>query len=65
MSGFIVELLGRIPEENENPSVKYENLLFTVLVTEDKRIEKLKAEVISEDENNNTIQKESMENEED
>lgn len=64
MSGFIVELLGRIPEENENPSVQYENLLFTVLVTEDKRIEKIKAEVINEDENNNNTQKESMENEE-
>ena len=63
MSGFIVELLGRIPEENENPSVRYEDLLFTVLVTEDKRIEKIKATVINEDDNNIT-QKESMENEE-
>ncbi|MDE7289861.1 MAG: hemolysin family protein, partial [Oscillospiraceae bacterium] len=36
MSGFIVELLGRIPEENENPSVEYGNWAFTVLVTEDK-----------------------------
>lgn len=63
MSGFIVELLGRIPEENENPSVRYGDLLFTVLVTEDKRIEKIKATVINEDDNNNK-QKESMENEE-
>ena len=61
MSGFIVELLGRIPEENENPSVQYENLLFTVLVTEDKCITKIKATIISE---NNEIQKESLENEE-
>ena len=61
MSGFIVELLGRIPEENENPSVKYENLLFTVLVTEDKCITKIKATILSEE---NKIQKESLENEE-
>lgn len=62
MSGFIVELLGRIPEENENPSVTYENLLFTVLVTEDQRITKIKATVLNENENN--IQKESLENDE-
>ena len=61
MSGFIVELLGRIPEENENPSVKYENLLFTVLVTEDKCITKIKATINNEE---NNIQKESLENEE-
>ena len=61
MSGFIVELLGRIPEENENPSVKYENLLFTVLVTEDKCITKIKATILGEE---NKIQKESLENEE-
>ena len=61
MSGFIVELLGRIPEENENPSVKYENLLFTVLVTEDKCITKIKATILGEE---NNTQKESLENEE-
>ena len=61
MSGFIVELLGRIPEENENPSVKYSNLLFTVLVTEDKCITKIKATIINEE---NNIQKESLEHEE-
>ncbi len=64
MSGFIVELLGRIPEENENPSVQYEDLLFTVLVTEDKCITKLKATILKKNENENNIQKESSENEE-
>lgn len=48
MSGFIVELLGRIPEENESPQAQYENLLFTVLVTEDKRITKIKAKILSD-----------------
>ncbi len=62
MSGFIVELLGRIPEENENPSVTYGNIIFTVLVTEDKCITKIKAEILNNQENN--IQKESLENDE-
>lgn len=51
MSGFIIDLLGRIPEENETPSVQYENVLFTVLVTEDMHIAKIKAEIISKNEN--------------
>lgn len=58
MSGFIVELLGRIPEENENPSAEYENLVFTVLVTEDKCITKIKATV------KNINEKEKIKNEE-
>ena len=60
MSGFVVELLGRIPEENESPSAEYENMIFTVLVTEDKFITKIKAQVIGE----NTIKKENKVNEE-
>lgn len=64
MSGFIVELLGRIPEENENPCVQYENLLFTVLVTEDKCITKIKATILGKNGNENNIQKENLENEE-
>ena len=34
MSGFVVELLGRIPEAEETPSVQYESVLFTVLLIE-------------------------------
>lgn len=61
MSGFVVELLGRIPEENENPSAQYENILFTALVTEDKRITKIKAKILYNDQNK---EKESIGNEE-
>ncbi|MCH5350292.1 MAG: HlyC/CorC family transporter [Oscillospiraceae bacterium] len=61
MSGFVVELLGRIPEENENPSAEYENMVFTVLVTEDKFITKIKAQIINEE---NTVKKENKVNEE-
>ncbi len=49
ISGFIVSLLGRIPEESENPSVTYGNVVFTVLITEDMRITKLKATVMKND----------------
>lgn len=45
MSGFVISLLGHIPEENEHASVKYGNVLFTVLVAEDMWISKLKAEI--------------------
>ncbi len=55
MSGFIINLLGRIPEENETPSVEYENVLFTALIIEDMCITKLKATVI--DKGNNEFDK--------
>ena len=43
MSAFIVDLLGRIPEEDETPTVKYEDVEFTVLLVEDNWISKIKA----------------------
>lgn len=48
VSGFIIDLLGRIPEEGETPSIKYGNVLFTVLITEDMCITKLKATILKE-----------------
>lgn len=63
MSGFVVDLLGRIPEENENPSVQYKNVLFTVLIVEDMCITKLKA-TISEDKNNDAKEKSDDEHKE-
>lgn len=46
MSAFIVDLLGRIPEEDETPSVVYGDIEFTVLLTEDNWISKIKANKI-------------------
>ena len=46
MSGFVVELLGRIPEAEETPSVQYESVLFTVLVIEDNWVSKIKAQIL-------------------
>ncbi len=43
MSGFITDLLEHIPEDGETPSVSYKNITFTVLLTEDRRIVRIKA----------------------
>lgn len=48
MSAFIVDLLGRIPEQDEAPSVIYDNIEFTVLLTEDNWISKIKAKKLPE-----------------
>lgn len=42
IGGFVVDLLGSIPKENEQHVVKYENLTFTIEKVDEKRIEKLK-----------------------
>ena len=46
MSGFVVELLGRIPEAEETPSVQYESVRFTVLLIEDNWVSKIKAQIL-------------------
>ncbi len=38
VAGFLIELLDRIPEEDEQPSVRYENLVFHILSVADNRI---------------------------
>lgn len=38
VAGFLIELLDRIPEEDELPSVRYENLVFHILAVSDNRI---------------------------
>lgn len=48
MSGFIIDLLGRIPDDEENPKVVYKNIEFTVLLVEEKKVSKLKAVVEAE-----------------
>lgn len=40
--GFVVNLLGTIPKENENHTVEYENLTFKIQKVSEKRIEELK-----------------------
>ncbi len=57
MSAFIVDLLGRIPEDDEMPSIKFENVEFTVLLAKDNWISKIKAVIL----NPQDINKESEE----
>ncbi len=48
IGGFIVDILGHIPAENEFPEAVHEGVCFKVLSTEEKRIVKLKAVFISQ-----------------
>lgn len=50
IGGFVIDLLGRIPREDETPSVTYGNIEFTVLLTEDKRVSRIKAVITPEEE---------------
>ncbi|MBQ4362395.1 MAG: HlyC/CorC family transporter [Oscillospiraceae bacterium] len=46
ISAFVTKLIGHLPEDGETPEVRYDNIRFTVLVAEDMRIEKIKAEIL-------------------
>ena len=43
LSGFLINLLGRIPEPNEQTSLTYKNITFTILSIEQNHIAKVKA----------------------
>ncbi len=49
MSAWLVEQLGRIPDEDELPSVVYGSVRFTVLLIEDNWISRIKAETMEEE----------------
>ncbi|RFU60476.1 hemolysin family protein [Peribacillus glennii] len=52
LSGFVIGQLGYIPAVDEQPSIEYENIRFTVAEMNDKRIMKVKVNVpVKEDEN--------------
>lgn len=49
IGGFIIDLLGEIPEEKDNNRViNYENYVFTILSVKERRIETLKLEIKQE-----------------
>ena len=54
IGGFVISLLGYLPNDGEMNEIDYENLHFTILNLEDKRIGKLKVEIrpveVAEDE---------------
>ena len=45
LGGYIMDELGRIPGEDEQPTVTYENVTFTVLKMDDRRIDRVHIEV--------------------
>ena len=59
MSGFLVDLLGRIPDAEETPVVTYDSIRFTVLLIEENWIAKIKAEVGVSEESTANVQTES------
>ncbi|MEG0691559.1 MAG: hemolysin family protein [Oscillospiraceae bacterium] len=52
LGGLIANTLGRIPSEDETPTVTIENIVFTVLLVEERRIVRVKAHRLSKEELN-------------
>lgn len=50
LGGLVINLLGRIPEDGEHPSVTVDGILFTVTKIEERRIVRIMAERIPEQE---------------
>jgi putative hemolysin len=48
LGGYIMDVLGRIPGEDEHPQIKYKNATFTVLEMDERRIGRVHIEVESE-----------------
>ena len=46
LSGLIMDILGRIPEEDEHPVVEYQGVEFTVVHVEEHRIAKVHARIL-------------------
>ena len=44
IAGFIMDQLGRIPADGEQPEITYENVTFRVMQVEDRRIDRVHAE---------------------
>lgn len=49
ISGFLIDILGRIPESTEEKSIEYENLIFKIEEVKEKRIEKIKVYIQREE----------------
>ncbi len=50
LGGLITDLLGRIPDEKENPVIRYQNIEFTVLLVEERHIERIRAVILAPEE---------------
>lgn len=52
LSGLIMDILGRIPEEDEHPVVEFQGVEFTVMQVEEHRIAKVHAKKLPKEEEN-------------
>lgn len=50
LGGFVISQLGFLPQDGEMNVVEYQNLRFTVMNVEDRRIDKVKVEILPESE---------------
>ena len=50
LGGLVINLLGRIPEDGEHPSITVDGVLFTVTRIEERRIVRITAERIPQQE---------------
>ncbi len=48
IGGFVIDLLGYIPEDGATPDINWENIDFSVIRAKDKHIEKLRAVIKKE-----------------
>ncbi len=68
LAGFMLDQLGRIPEEDEHPVVEYDRLTLTVLAMDDRAIDRVHIEVappppVEDDEDDKKRKKESKDEE--
>lgn len=55
LGGYIISRLGFLPADGEMNSLEFENFRFTVLSVEDRRIGKVKVEILPQLEDNNSV----------
>ena len=48
IGGFVIDLLGYIPEDDQTPEINWENIEFSVIRAKDNHIEKLRAVIKKE-----------------
>ena len=58
LAGFVISLLGYLPGEDAELPIEtnYENLRFTILSMDERRIDKIKVEILPADEENNSAE---------
>ena len=63
VAGFIIKELGLLPEEGKTYEVNYKNIKFTVLSVDERRIDKVRVEILpsTEDENEKTKKEKNKE----